>query len=40
MKPGKVLSWLPVIREVVGLAMHIADNVRERRARRRAAKKR
>jgi hypothetical protein len=36
MNPKKVVAWLPVIREVVGLVQTIVDNVRERRAKRRA----
>lgn len=36
MKPSQVASWVPVIREVIGLAQLIAERIRARRARRRA----
>lgn len=39
MRPGKVLPWLPVIRELVELGEWVADRVRKRRARRRAAQR-
>ena len=39
MRPGKILPWLPVVRELVELGEWIADRVRKRRARRRAQRK-
>lgn len=37
MSPGSILPWLPVIREVVELGQWVADRVRARRAKRKAA---
>ena len=39
MNPGSIIQWVPVAREIVDLVLHIRDNVRKRRAKRKAARK-
>lgn len=35
MRPDRIVAWIPVVREIVGLVEAIADRVRARRKRRR-----
>jgi len=38
MSPGAIVPWIPVVRELVDLVLHIRNNVRRRRAKRAKSK--